>query len=86
MLFCLLLVVLPSPPSSSSLSYINVVVSVVIVTVLILTSWGDHALHSDLNFRYRPSHQFPERIRRHLGTRHDTTDRSREGTGNEEMT
>ena len=51
----------------------NVVLSVVIVTVLILTSWGDHALHSDLNFRYRPSHQFPERIRCHLGTRHDTT-------------
>ena len=65
---------------------LNVVLSVVIVTVLVLTSWGDHALHSDLNFRYRPSHQFPERIRCHLGTRHDTTDRSREGTGNEEMT
>lgn len=65
---------------------VTVVVGVVAITILILTSWGDHALHSDLNFRYRPSHQFPERIRCHLGTRHDTTDRSREGTGNEEMT
>ena len=65
---------------------LNDVVSVVLDTILVLTSWGDHALHSDLHFRYRPSHQFPERIRCHLGTRHDTTDRSREGTGNEEMT